>query len=44
MKMVEIRQTIKKHTTKVYTPEEVIIAIPKRGMMDEMEDEENEEE
>jgi hypothetical protein len=44
MKVVEISQTIRKHTTKMFTPDEVIIAIPKRGnRLEEFEDEEEDE-
>ena len=35
MKVVEIRQTIRKHTTKIIAPErEIFIAIPKRGILE----------
>ena len=36
MKVVEIRQTIRRHITKIIAPErEVIVAIPKRGFLEE---------
>lgn len=43
MKLVEIMQTTRKHTTKIFAPEkEVMIAIPKRGnKLEEFEEDED---